>query len=151
MSKLSPDQWQALSPYLDRALELEDDDRSAWLTALRGENPDIAAQLEMLLGEQRALKEEGFLEEKTPQLPRGQGLAGQVLGVYTLISQIGQGGMGTVWLAERNDGRFERRVAIKMLNIALMGYALARTSAPPDEAALDRKGWDPENSGWREV
>jgi len=56
MSKLSPDQWQALSPYLDRALELEDDDRSAWLTALRGENPDIAAQLEMLLGEQRALK-----------------------------------------------------------------------------------------------
>jgi serine/threonine protein kinase len=121
MSKLSPDQWQALSPYLDRALELEDDDRSAWLTALRGENPDIAAQLEMLLGEQRALKEEGFLEEKTPQLPRGQGLAGQVLGVYTLISQIGQGGMGTVWLAERNDGRFERRVAIKMLNIALMG------------------------------
>jgi serine/threonine protein kinase/Tol biopolymer transport system component len=121
MSKLSPDQWQALSPYLDRALELEDDDRSAWLAALRGENPVIAAQLEMLLGEHRALAEEGFLEEKTPQLPRGQGLAGQVLGVYTLISQIGHGGMGTVWLAERNDGRFERRVAIKMLNMALMG------------------------------
>jgi serine/threonine-protein kinase len=75
----------------------------------------------MLLGEHRALIEEGFLEEKAPQLPRGQGLAGQVLGVYTLISQIGHGGMGTVWLAERNDGRFERRVAIKMLNIALLG------------------------------
>jgi serine/threonine-protein kinase len=29
--------------------------------------------------------------------------------------------MGTVWLAERNDGRFERRVAVKILNIALMG------------------------------
>jgi serine/threonine protein kinase len=29
--------------------------------------------------------------------------------------------MGTVWLAERNDGRFERRVAVKVLNIALMG------------------------------
>jgi len=121
MSKLSPDQWQALSPYLDRALELEDDDRSAWLAELRSESPAIAAQLEMLLAEQRALNQEGFLEENTPQHPRGQGLAGQVLGVYTLISEIGHGGMGTVWLAERNDGRFERRVAIKMLNIALMG------------------------------
>ena len=29
--------------------------------------------------------------------------------------------MGTVWLAERSDGRFERRVAVKVLNIALMG------------------------------
>ena len=29
--------------------------------------------------------------------------------------------MGSVWLAERNDGRFERRVAVKVLNIALMG------------------------------
>jgi serine/threonine protein kinase len=121
MSKLSPEQWQALSPYLDRALELADDERSAWLAALRSENPAVASQLEMLLGEHRTLNAEGFLEEKTPQLPRGQGLAGQVLGVYTLISQIGHGGMGTVWLAERNDGRFERRVAIKMLNIALMG------------------------------
>jgi serine/threonine protein kinase len=121
MSRLSPEQWQTLSPYLDRALELADDERSAWLAALESENPTVASQLEMLLGEHRALIEEGFLEEKAPQLPRGQGLAGQVLGVYTLISQIGHGGMGTVWLAERNDGRFERRVAIKMLNIALLG------------------------------
>jgi serine/threonine protein kinase/Tol biopolymer transport system component len=51
----------------------------------------------------------------------GPGLEGQSLGVYTLVSQIGHGGMGTVWLAERNDGRFERRVAVKVLNIALMG------------------------------
>ena len=31
--------------------------------------------------------------------------------------------MGSVWLAERHDGRFERRVAVKFLNIALMGKA----------------------------
>jgi len=121
MANLSPEQWEVLSPYLDRALELADDERSGWLAALRSENPAVASQLEMLLGEHRALHEERFLEGKTPQLPRGQGLAGQVLGVYTLISQLGHGGMGTVWLAERNEGRFERRVAIKMLNIALLG------------------------------
>src|SRR5215469_11635636 len=121
MSKLSPDQWQALSPHLDEALEMTDDERSTWLSSLQSENPTLAYQLEILLREHRELSEEGFLEASALELPGGSGLAGQVLGVYTLVSQIGHGGMGTVWLAERNDGRFERRVAVKVLNIALMG------------------------------
>jgi tetratricopeptide (TPR) repeat protein len=50
-------------------------------------------------------------------------LAGQTLGAYTLESRIGQGGMGSVWLASRNDGRFERRVAIKFLNANFVGRA----------------------------
>jgi serine/threonine protein kinase/Tol biopolymer transport system component len=121
MSKLSPDQWQALSPRLDEALEMTDDERSTWFSALRAENPTLARQLEILLQEHRLLSEEGFLDERPVEFPAAQGLAGQTFGVYTLVSQIGHGGMGTVWLAERNDGRFERRVAVKVLNIALMG------------------------------
>src|SRR5438128_10555233 len=121
MSKLSPDQWQALSPHLDEALEMTDDERSTWLSSLQGENPTLAYQLEILLREHRELSEEGFLEASAMELPGGPGLAGQTLGVYTLVSQIGYGGMGTVWLAERSDGRFERRVAVKFLNIALAG------------------------------
>ena len=119
--QLSPDQWQALSPYLDEALGMTDEERSVWLSALRAQNPGLADQLEMLLHEHRALSEKDFLEKRSVGLPGGPGLAGQTLGVYTLVSQIGQGGMGSVWLAERNDGRFERRVAVKFLNIALMG------------------------------
>ncbi len=46
---------------------------------------------------------------------------GQSYGTYTLISAIGHGGMGSVWLAHRNDGRFERKAAVKLLNLALMG------------------------------
>ena len=121
MSTLNPDQWQALSPYLDEALEMTDEERASWLAALRVENPDVAAQLEMLFREQRALREEGFLEKRSAKLPGREGLEGQELGVYTLLSQIGQGGMGSVWLAKRNDGRFDRRVAVKFLNIALIG------------------------------
>jgi serine/threonine protein kinase/Tol biopolymer transport system component len=100
---------------------MEEKERSAWLRSLQARNPDIAGRLEMLLQEHRALSEEGFLEGHSVGLPPGLGLTGQTFGVYTLISQIGQGGMGSVWLAERNDGRFDRRVAVKMLNIALMG------------------------------
>ena len=48
-------------------------------------------------------------------------LAGQKIGAYTLVSHLGQGGMGSVWLAERSDGRFERRVAIKFLSIGFSG------------------------------
>lgn len=121
MPKLSPDQWQALSPKLDEALEMTDEERSTWFSAMRAENPTLASQLEILLEEHHLLSQEGFLEERPAEVLASPGLAGQTLGVYTLVSQIGQGGMGTVWLAERNDGRFERRVAVKILNFALVG------------------------------
>src|SRR5882724_10550719 len=121
MSKLSPNQWQSLSPHLDQALEMTGGERATWLSSLQNENPTLGYELEILLRDHRVLSEEGFLEASALELPEGLGLAGQTLGVYTLVSQIGHGGMGTVWLAERNDGRFERRVAVKVLNIALMG------------------------------
>ena len=75
-------------------------------------------------------------------------LAGQTVGAYTLESQIGQGGMGSVWLASRNDGRFEGRVAVKFLNANFVGRAaeerlrregsiLARLSHPHIARLLD--------------
>ena len=83
----------------------------------------LAEQLETLLERHRALAGEGFSRERSIGLPTESGLAGQTLGAYTLIAQIGQGGMSSVWLAERNDARFERKVAVKFLNIALIGRA----------------------------
>jgi serine/threonine-protein kinase len=122
MSTLSPDQWQALSPYLDQALAMTNDERAAWLSTLGGRNPALAAQLAALLEEHRVLVEEGYLERGSSML-RGPGLTGQPIGPYKLISPIGQGGMGSVWLAERSDGRFERQVAVKFLSVALAGRA----------------------------
>ena len=126
MSTLNPDQWQALSPYLDEALGMTDEERAKWLASLRAQDPALAAQLEVLLQEHRALAQEHFLEQG-PALPlRVQpALTGQTVGAYTLVSQIGQGGMGSVWLARRSDGRFERQAAVKFVNIALTGGATA--------------------------
>jgi serine/threonine-protein kinase len=123
MSTLSPDQWQLLSPYLDRALAMTEDERGAWLSSLGERDPALASQLAALLSEHRVLAQEGFLENRRFALPNATGLAGQTLGPYTLISQIGQGGMGSVWLARRSDGRFERQAAVKFVNIALAGRA----------------------------
>ena len=124
MHTLSPEQWRVLAPYLDQALEMDDTQRAAWLSALAAENPAIASQLEPLLAEHAELAKAGFMEAgvETPPFAE-QGLAGQVIGAYTLVSHIGQGGMSTVWLAERNDGRFVRSVAVKFLNLALVGRA----------------------------
>jgi serine/threonine protein kinase/Tfp pilus assembly protein PilF len=48
-------------------------------------------------------------------------LIGQTVGAYTIVSPIGQGGMGSVWLAKRSDGRFEGLAAVKFLNASLLG------------------------------
>jgi hypothetical protein len=87
MAKLSPDQWQALSPYLDEALAMTEKERSPWLSSLRSQNQDMAEQLEMLFREHRALSEEGFLEKSSVGLPRSPGLQGQTLGAYTRADQ----------------------------------------------------------------
>jgi eukaryotic-like serine/threonine-protein kinase len=41
--------------------------------------------------------------------------SGQRIGAYRLLDEIGSGGMGTVFLAERADGEFRQRVAIKLI------------------------------------
>jgi serine/threonine protein kinase/tetratricopeptide (TPR) repeat protein len=50
-------------------------------------------------------------------------LIGQTVGAYTIVSPIGHGGMGSVWLAKRSDGRFEGFAAVKFLNASLLGRA----------------------------
>jgi serine/threonine-protein kinase len=121
---VSRERWQALSPLLDRALELEGGARSAWLGKLWEQDRAIAAELEAFIAERNTVEREGFLAYSplaafAPQTS----LAGHTLGAYTLESQLGQGGMGSVWLARRSDGRFEGKVAIKLLNAALVGRA----------------------------
>jgi serine/threonine protein kinase len=112
--------WQALSPLLDRVLEIPQEERAAWLARLRADNPRLAAEIEALLETSRAVGVERFLEDP-PIAVRPATLAGQILGAYTLEAPLGQGGMGSVWLARRSDGRFEGKVAIKFLNAALVG------------------------------
>jgi serine/threonine-protein kinase len=126
MPPLSADRWRTLSPFLDEALEIANGERAAWLASIRARDPVLAADLQLLLAEHDALDESHFLEGAVPLAPGtapAPSLAGQILGAYRLVSLIGQGGMGSVWLAERSDGRFEGRAAIKLLNIALVGRA----------------------------
>jgi serine/threonine-protein kinase len=126
MPPFSAERWRAVSPLLDEALELATEERPAWLASIRARDAALAADLRTLLAEHEVVHQSRFLEGAVPLPPHTAltvSLAGQTLGAYRLISRIGQGGMGSVWLAERCDGRFEGRAAIKLLNIALVGRA----------------------------
>ncbi len=46
------------------------------------------------------------------------------VGSYTLIEQIGEGGMGTVWRARRDDGLVEREVAVKLIAVGMRTMAM---------------------------
>ena len=80
----------------------------------------MADALQSLLDEHQELDREKFLEQDQVPLQQFSALAGQVLVLHP-VSPLGQGGMGSVWLARRNDGRFERQAAVKFLNVALIG------------------------------
>ena len=123
MTPESRDRWQAVSSCLDQAFEMTDGERGAWLAALRAEDPDLASEVAALLEEYRALSREGFLEDEALKPPTQASLAGQKFGAWTLVSPVGQGGMGSVWLARRSDGRFEGQAAVKLLNVSLVGRA----------------------------
>jgi eukaryotic-like serine/threonine-protein kinase len=119
------DQWREVSPHLDHALTLSPEEQTKWLAALRAERQDLADLVETLLAERRALTDEGFLESEPPRPPSGAAAPQQTLGPYRLVSRIGDGGMSSVWLAERADGRFEREVAVKFLHFAVGSKATA--------------------------
>ena len=112
--------WPQVSPLLDELLELESAARAQRLAALRRENAPLADDVEALLGQLDAPDRDAFLLER-PALLRETTPAGQTFGAYTVERELGQGGMGSVWLAHRTDGRFEGQVAIKFLNAGLLG------------------------------
>ena len=100
-----------LSALLDEALDLPPGERAAWLAR---QPEELREELGRMLADQDRLAGGALatLPRLAVDLPAAS--AGELLGPYRLIEEIGQGGMGSVWLAERADGAYDRRVALKL-------------------------------------
>jgi serine/threonine-protein kinase len=125
-------EWQKVEELLDAALELAPEERRKLLDKIGAGAPDLRREVESLLACEEKL--DGFLatpaiafstdffdEDNAPDAR-----AGQIIGHYRILREIGRGGMGTVFLVERADGEFKQDVALKVVRRSFADAELKR-------------------------
>lgn len=109
--------WERVEEIFGKAMHLMPEQRQEYLDEACGVRTELRRQVEALLRADQTA--DGFLED-IAEFAHFSALAaplemGKRLGAYRVVRRIGEGGMGTVYLAERDDATFTRRVAIKVL------------------------------------
>jgi serine/threonine-protein kinase len=122
--------WPAVKAILAEALDRPPTDRLAFVDRACGDDGELRAQvLRFLRGEDDAerLLESGRWagDDVDPDQPEDSA-TGTLAGPYRLVREIGHGGMGTVYLAEREDDEFRRTVAVKLLRRGAANAELLR-------------------------
>lgn len=132
--------WPAIDRLLDEALDRDPTERAAWLAALPPEQATLRPLLEKLLGPPAGSPRgpetadvlgtlSGLRLPTPPPAAAGtEAAAGDTIGPWRLVREIGAGGMGSVWLAERADGGLRRPVALKLPRL-VWGRGLAERMA----------------------
>jgi serine/threonine-protein kinase len=124
--EITADLWPQISRCLDEVLDLPPEQVEPWLQALQQHSPRIAESVRSLLKGREGAGYQDFLSVGAALLsmmPGDVSFVGRQIGPYVVKSELGRGGMGSVWLAQRSDGQYERRVAIKFLTAS--GHARA--------------------------
>jgi hypothetical protein len=120
-----PERFRRIDALFDAALDVPERERDAWLDRECAGDAALRADVEVLLRSAETAGShlgENVAEFAAPLFP---GLTddadeaplapGAMLGAWRVLHEIGRGGMGAVYLAERADGAFERQAAIKVV------------------------------------
>ncbi|MDZ3824645.1 MAG: serine/threonine-protein kinase [Pseudoxanthomonas sp.] len=122
--------WQAIWEAFERLADADPDGQAAGLARLQERDPGIAVRVRQLLAADadgagpldRALAETMW----DPAEAAWETAEGTRVGAYRLIEPIGEGGMGEVWRAERDDGAYRSQVAVKLLKRGMDTRAVLR-------------------------
>ncbi len=118
-TRRTPEGWKWIKEILDEALDLPEEERAAFIAARCGGDEEMRLEIEGL-----AAAADGwtFVDQAAEgrAVPAAGGHwpspgVGDRVGAYELLSELGQGGMGMVYLARRADDQFEKTVAIKLI------------------------------------
>jgi eukaryotic-like serine/threonine-protein kinase len=124
---MNPTDYQKVKALFTEVCELAEPNRSARLAELC-DQPELIAQVQALI-QQTGLDERRFAQPLIGALTAisaEEMAVGDRLGVWTLTDELGHGGMGTVFKAQRGDGQFEQIAAIKVLRGLPSASALER-------------------------
>ncbi|HLX09047.1 MAG TPA: serine/threonine-protein kinase [Thermoanaerobaculia bacterium] len=123
---MTPERWQRVKQLLDVVLDLEDWQRETFVVRECSGDAALSAEvLDLLAG---AAAADQFIEEPAVKLlAREPRLAvGHRFGPYRVLREIGHGGMGAVYLAERGDAEYEKRVAVKVVRRGMDSEEIVR-------------------------
>src|SRR5437867_1562170 len=124
---------QQLKQLFHAAVELSLPDREAFLKTNCANDADLHTEVSALLTandsagdfiEQSALVDVGLVADDQPNLSAAS--TGQQIGSYQIISELGRGGMGSVYLAARSDESFDKQVALKLIKRGMDSDAIIK-------------------------
>ncbi|MEW5974199.1 MAG: tetratricopeptide repeat protein [Acidobacteriota bacterium] len=117
---MTPERWQQIKDLFQTLLEQPPESRGALLRSLTLQDPELKAEVESLLASHANAS--GFIEspalasaDTAPSHKLSDPWLGRRIGAYRILREIGHGGMGAVYLAERADDQYRRQVAVKVV------------------------------------
>lgn len=117
-------QWECIKEVFAEVADLPENQRAARTAELCGGDASMIARVKSLLASDD--KANDFIERPAfsvaAALPTAINAAiGKHIGRYRIVEEVGRGGMGTVFLSERDDGEYQQRAAIKIVSSPFLG------------------------------